>query len=317
MKIEQCKTGFSSAYIVMQCALLGSLISCAHNAEMLNSEEQDNKIPGFNSGDCFPKCKQADYIDPSEANCRNLLDEILKYNKMGRGGTAWGTPINPVPTMCLGIKGDQENTDKCESTFGLRLPSYREICNSTSPYYIARNPGESDAALRQRRMKGAYTACKNQAVMECLARFPSDGTQAFKMPRISFVTTSGFIKGSVTYSEACVWNQYRRRNDWKSLPQWPGSGRCNASLTSGGSSTIVSSINNDSGPAITATIRSKTSAVTSYDGDEYGGGEYGDDGPTCTDYEAGVSEAEADASGEWEDESDLERDDSFDYGTEM
>src|SRR5262249_33791366 len=156
------------------------------------------------------------------------------------------------PTMCLGIKGDQENTDKCESTFGLRLPSYREICNSMSPYYIPRNTGESDAALRQRRMKAAYTACKNQAVMECLARFPSDGAQAFKMPRISFVTTSGFVKGSVTYSEACVWNQYRRRDDWKSLPQWPGSGRCNASLTSGGPGAITK----DSGPATTAAIYS-------------------------------------------------------------
>jgi hypothetical protein len=319
MRTEPCKTGFSSAYIVMQCALLGSLVGCAHNAEVLNSEEQDNRIPGFNSGDCFPKCKAADYIDPSETNCRNLLDEILRYNKMGRGTTAWGTPITPVPTMCLGIKGDQEDTNKCESTFGLRLPSYREICNSMSPYYIPRTTGESDAALRQRRMKAAYTACKNQAVMECLARFPSDGTQTFKMPRISFVTTSGFIKGSVTYSEACVWNQYRRRNDWKTLPQWPGSGRCNASPTSVGSGTTASTVNNNSGPAITATIPSRMSAATSYGSDIYSGeygGEYGGDETTCPDYEAGVSEAEADASGEWEDESDLERDDSFEYGTE-
>src|SRR5262249_51891435 len=143
------------------------------------------------------------------------------------------------------------------------------------------NPRESDAALRQRRMKAAYTACKNQAVMECLARFPSDGAQAFKMPRISFVTTSGFIKGSVTYSEACVWNQYRRRNDWKSLPQWPGSGRCNASLTSGGWGARASTISNSSGPAVAATRRSSTFTATSYRGDVYGGATYGGDGGTC------------------------------------
>ena len=112
-----------SPRVVLTCFLALGLIGSACSSRDAGDDpatsrvEQPAKAPGDKS-DCFPSCKQADRIDPTDANCKKLVDDLKVNNPSG-----W----DPKLPTCIGFKDDIKDKAGCNKL--VDYPNWTDCVN--------------------------------------------------------------------------------------------------------------------------------------------------------------------------------------------